>query len=1090
MIYEKPFDVINAPLKGLNLIEANAGTGKTFTISLIFLRLILEQQLNVSQILVVTFTENATNELKKRIYDLLIEADLIINGKEGDPSSPVTNLFKEGIFSNKAKLSLKKAILELDEANIFTIHGFCKRILTDYAFETNNLFNTILKTNSESIIKESFYDFLRMHFFSITPKINLLSHDELFNEFNLNTFFSDLKSVINKPNLEFIKDQKKTSLYQFFSTEFRKSIKNFKRENNLLTFDDLILNLFEAVKNEYADSLVKSLNKKFKAVLIDEFQDTDIMQYEIFNELFLKNKEAICFLIGDPKQSIYAFRGADLFSYHKVKDTVKQNFFLANNFRSDPGLISAINTVFNQERVFLYDWLKYKNSEPPLEKKKEQQKLQIKNFAVSPFEIIYFHSDLVEKQNKTSEKIKLSFIKEIIAKDVGHKILNLLDEGIFIEEQGIGTKINLKDIAILVRKNTEIFFMKDHLNKLGLKTLCYFDENIFETNEAEDFLSLLQVINNPTNPKLIKKSLITPFFNFTLNTLSEINDDFSFFEGWINKFSSYKLCWQRFGFAAMVQSILKEEQIKEKIVVLEDGEKLLNNYLHLFEILQDADYKNKFTSLELISWLETQQLDANVNNETLIRIDTDDDAVKIMTVHKCKGLEFPIVFCPYIWGEDNNRNSFFHNPAHDFKLTLDLETAKDNLDIKKEGLSENSRLLYVSLTRAKNAIYLYWGNLNIPQINSQYYLFHICASIKSENDLESWLADPKKSKKSSQDMLNDLKSLENKSKGSIHVNNYFEHQLDQSNFSLCKKDKVDLELKAIKLNPELKEKKFSILSYTGLVNSDKSIKSSLIFESLSIPKRVKPANVNSIMDLPHGKKTGIFLHEVLAQIDFQNLDHPAVYDFIVDLLVKYNYEKSWAKFIVQDLKTIFDLPLDKDNLNFKLSNIATVKKLNEVKFYYPLQQISKVLIYNLFVKFSHDNQRLKNFSKVIKLPFNVYTGFMEGIIDLIFTHQGKFYLIDWKTNFLGLDSACYSQNNLFKSILDENYFLQYYFYVIGFDQYLRTKLPQYQYDLHFGGVYYLFLRGMNKPDFNGIYYDHIPKDLLEALRKEILKENG
>lgn len=1083
------FNIFESPIAGLNLIEANAGSGKTFTIAIIFLRLILEQNLSVSQILVVTFTEAATNELKKRIRDLLVDAHLILEGLKIYDDSPLAKLLKSKSLSSQDKLKLKKAILELDEAQIYTIHGFSKKILNDYAFETNHLFDAVLESSSDQLIQDSFYTFLRQYFLAVTPEISHFYQASLLNEINLASFFCDLKSLLSKPNLEFSKDQAKATFYQFSLFQFKNVLEKVKKEKNQLTFDDLIFNLFEAVKSDYKSDLVRILNQRFKTVLIDEFQDTDIMQYEIFQELFLNNNAVTCFLIGDPKQSIYAFRGADLFSYHKVKATVPETYFLTSNFRSEFGLINAINTLFRQDRVFLYDWLKYQNSEYPLNKKNEELQLKITGANGQNLEIIYFDSDLVAKAHKSKEKIRLPFIKDIIAKDLACKIINLLAKGFFIDKANHESTVKLKDIAILLRKNSEILFLKNQLTKMGLKTICYFDENIFDSSEYQDLLALLKAINAPTNINAVKRVLLTSFFNVTLNDLSSFGENFSHFEIWINKFAEYKSIWQRLGFAAMIKIFQQKESIKNRLVLLENGEKFLANYLQLIEILEDADYKNKFAIAELITWFQKQGLKSELKSgQTILRIDSDVDAIKLMTIHKCKGLEFPIVFCPFVWGEDNKKNAFFHDPSNAFKLTIDLENANENLEIVKESLAENLRLLYVALSRARNAAYLYWGNLNISPVSSQNYLFHVCSSLKSTSDLENWLCDPKKDQKSSSAMLVDLMALSLKAQDSIKITNYFEIPEDY-----CKSDtdkiqeqyEPEFHFKSSKLNSQLTEKRFSVLSYTALTHFDQSKKNhNLLDESLKQAKYIAPTLLKSILDLPPGKKTGIFLHEILSKLNFQSLDQPETSKIVIGALQKYGFDLTWVDFLTRDISSIFNISLGFDDPDFKLNRIENNQRLSEVKFYYPLKQISRQLIFDLFSDFSNCSYKIKDFMTALKLPNFFCSGFMEGVIDLIFTYNNKFYLIDWKTNYLGPSFEDYQQKNLFKSILSENYFLQYYFYAIAFDQYLRTKLPNYRFQDHFGGIYYLFLRGMKEGTTNGIYFDQIPEKLLLRFRNE------
>ena len=482
----KTFDLINTPLAGTNLIEASAGTGKTYTIAGLFLRLILEKHFPADQILVVTFTKAATAELKDRIYNkLLCAKEAFLKGSSDDKL--IEALVKKHNNSAPAIQLIQDALIDFDKAAIFTIHGFCQRILYENAFETGSLFDTELTTDQTDLMQEVADDFWRRHFYDLPPEflsycIKKISGPE---------YFLKLLDKIKTPGIKIIPDLKKPSLeslgpfretfislkkawtfsrekvesasgglrdpslngsvygsiktkpgqtgfskrdmkvfsmieamdrfvdsksanfplfkdfekftstklirsarknhippsHEFFdicdklyrigitlesemeryllflkaeSFKFAKSelfIK--KKKNNTQFFDDLLIMVMEALEKRSGNELAKSIREKYQAALVDEFQDTDPVQYEIFSRLF-SSKGSVLFMIGDPKQAIYSFRGADIFSYMKAARNAQSKYTLTDNWRSEPGLITAINTIFsNVRQPFVFDEIEF-----------------------------------------------------------------------------------------------------------------------------------------------------------------------------------------------------------------------------------------------------------------------------------------------------------------------------------------------------------------------------------------------------------------------------------------------------------------------------------------------------------------------------------------------------------------------------------------------------------------------------------------------------------------------------------------------------------------------------------------------------------
>jgi len=1197
------FDLINSPLEGTNLIEASAGTGKTYTITGIFLRLVLEKALSVDQILVVTFTEAATEELKDRIRTKLRDAIIaLLTGKSDD--STLNDLIQKYSDNKKAIETLKETVRDFDQAAIFTIHGFCKRMLHENAFESGSLFDTELVTDIENLKQEIVEDFWRRNFYhasplfvnfaiskGFTPKnllalvgnlVNqpelkvipqiemidtnrqeqayqaaftrvraaweisraevekiLLEHEglnrnkyrkasipiwmasmddyvnsgennpslfdkfERFTKYEIDRAIKNNSSIPNHPFFQLSQNLKEEydELEKAFEQQIlalkielfkcvREELDKRKTEKNIQSFDDLLLKLHQALTGEGGEELAKSIRNKYKAALIDEFQDTDPIQYAIFKNIFETENNTL-FLIGDPKQAIYGFRGADIFAYMDAARHTESRFTLGKNWRSEPDLITAINTIFeNRDCPFVYQEIPYDRVEPA--DKANPEFLRFDQKSKPPLQVLVLDANKITGSNKPISK---AAARELIARAVAAEISQILKLGTQGKALIGNNPLRESDIAVLVRRNAEALLMQQILSELNIPSVLYSTGSIFDSHEAIEMERVLAGIVDPNRDKSLKAALATDMLGISGEEIDDLIKNESGWENWLIKFREYHDLWNKRGFIRMFKHFLSEEKILSRLMSLPDGERRNTNVLHLIEILHQVSIEKKITPTELLKWLAEQRDSRSQRlDEHQLRLESDEKAVKLVTIHKSKGLEYPIVFCPFAWDGSRIRNSdtpfTFHDERDNRKLTFELgsENAEENrLFAEKELLAENLRLLYVALTRAKHRCYLVWGRINEAETSAPAYLFHYPESMESNNIVDA-IGDRAKALTDT-DVIGDVKSVANKANGTINVINM---PLEPGEWYFPYEDKtVELRFKDFRGQVD---RQWRISSFSSLVHKQPHASELADYDLVGFAaesefeEKFMEEKPSGIFAFPGGRRAGICWHKIFEDLDFSTKDTKAIENVVSEELAEYGFEPEWQETVGIMVQNVISTALDHFRPDFTLSRIYNNERLNELEFYFPLKPISPKRLKSIFYDYGV-TEVTENFpAQIERLNFMPVQGFMKGFIDLVFQFEDRFYMVDWKSNHLGNRIENYDQKSLKRAMEEHFYFLQYLIYTVALDQYLKVRLPNYSYDKHFGGVFYIFLRGVDpdKGSEYGIFRDRPSEKLIERLNSELL----
>lgn len=1170
-------DPHNIPLESVNLIEASAGTGKSWTVSLLVLRLILEKELTIDQILVVTFTEAATKELREAVRNRIIEALAFFKDpKQTLQQKEYTTLYEKQAhgIDELAIQRLKRAKLSIDEAAIFTIHGFCQRALSEYAFEAGLPFESELMESDAELMQKLTDDFWRRNL-QTAPQALLfkLQHERITPDSLLN----DIKHAVGKPyltlcgpprpslassswqdleksftrvmriwsedgceiaelvfskdlngnkyrkatveknckqmrgiksladiNLNILQDDLKrfksstlsdatkakcqTPCHQFFDAweEFSdlyealdSSAKNYisqlridllkylqqelpkeKRRLGVLSFDDLLLNLQQALNNQ--PDLASVLNKKYRVALIDEFQDTDPVQYDIFSRIYKHAQGTAMFLVGDPKQAIYRFRGGDIHTYLEAKkDTLKGNCYtIKTNWRSHPKLITALNTLYdNGNDCFKEDHINYIEVDSGL-------KTSVDHAVYQTSAPLQFWECIPELDDKGSPIGGLEGVKKSISDAIAGDIAQRLND----KKQGlIGS-----DIAILVRSHNQGTLIKDALNARNIASVQSSKDSIFETHEASELLRVLIAIVEPQQEDPVRRALVTELLGFNADDLTQFEKQTDIWEKQLAQFQHWHYAWKEQGFLPMFNTLVSHQNIHQRLLSFADGERRLTNLLQLSELIHHATKKHALSMEEVLRWLRQQQENTH-HKESELRLESDDKLVKIVTIWKAKGLEYPIVYCPFVGlnRPDFKESVFSFYQNNQACLEIGSKDFDEHKAIKTlEEDAEETRLLYVALTRAK------------------YQCTVVCFPdpIKRSPDRSAlgWLLSKGETIDNKKDFIQAYASTLKKlgSTKEIGVN-----LLPKYDASLVYKNKQSTTiLVANKFSATLKSQA-QITSFSGLTagaHAETPEHDSSPDKTIQLPPLLDT-------EFPRGATAGSALHEVYENLNFTK-PVDTQQDIILNSLLKWGFDKNHLD--ATNLLMTNSLKAEIGE-GFSLSMLSQESRLNEMEFHLPLVQLAiDKLQQILFKHLPKTNEWQLVRDAVDGLYFDQVKGYLKGFIDLIFIHDGKYYVADYKSNSL-LD---YSPEHLMPVMANSHYYLQYLLYSVALHRYLQKRVPNYHWDTHIGGVYYLFIRGMSLPtgtknttenatkntinkttQYSGVFFDKPSLVLIEAL---------
>lgn len=1161
--------VYTLPIEGVNMVEANAGTGKTFNIVLLYLRVIVENGFEPEQILTVTFTRDATKDLNLKLFEgLRIFRDAIqffhINGKWNTNDETSQNLYlnaiKKGVTSTSILGRVERAMTHFYKASVYTIHGLANQILKSFALESNAPLSFELVKNEAELINQSIeYEILSLiktfeQFESskriITAFVEILNIDDLkktvklISSLDKNTFdfyepeLISIESIVNRIKLNenefltyadketlikelenilgdtlnasflkkidtfytkalnykieddssdnFIKKllikKKKinkddtldnyfqiksldtfindvsiiTSLITYLSFKSKDRLLTLKSEKNVFGYNDLLLNLSHILDNtDYADGIIQRVNDKYKVVFIDEFQDTDPIQIRIFNALFINQNHTPFFTFGDPKQSIYSFRGADLASYVYAKDIWKpNNYHLLENYRSTKTLLHAVNNLFNNHNSFIYEGITFKHSTFPSNKSNSQQDIYSPSLPV----------DMVDVKAKNA-----SDYINIVSRDLAHEINNIINNEVNNSKQCV----DFKDIVILCSTNNQCMQIKKSLASFGFNSLIIGGNEIFKTLFAEDVFQLFNSILNYTerssinaftiNPLVLK----TPRINFT-----SVETNYELLRPHLNKALD---TWYNAGIEQCFDYLDDLLSITKQLAASEGAERKLTDLYHLLEYLSEIEKEHNFKPNALIDHFSSMIASArtddnNVDSPTAQRLESDENLINIMTVHKSKGLQYSVVFCPFIlptstsqffrdhnvrlpYHIEYNNQSFLHISGKD---TKDKKAKFNELKILQQK-QEKIRNLYVAFTRAKQKLYIY--KITTTQLtDSQQTAYNKTAwsSLESMNR-DFWNVENGFNRRC-------LTSL------AVYNNDLVHSTLTGINNLLISPKKLSRNL----IPTWIKQSFSALTKKQHTTNSDESeINFASFYED---DQNVVGEEGNEFK----GAEFGSIIHDVLEEFAFKDIDtlegskQSALNKLVNAKINQYypsfpNNKDALLNYIEVLLKNCIKIPFHK---GYSLSSISQEDLFKEQEFVFDIDTTQLInFLEEISFKYPEHDIIIQELYKLKSPSIRI-----NGFIDLLVTIDNKWYIIDYKTNYI---QEGYNKKELLENMISHKYRLQYLIYTCAWVKF--QKLLGYSREHcsdNFGGAYYLYLRGMstNSPTDRGIFFDDIKSD--------------
>ena len=1194
------------PLRGSQLIEASAGTGKTFTISALYLRLILGhggvesgfgRELLPPQILVVTFTDAATKELRDRIRTRLAEAARYFRGEIDAPDALVEELRDQFAPEQWAACAgrLDIAAQWMDEAAVSTIHGWCQRMLREHAFDSGSLFTQTLETDHSDLLGEVLRDYWRLFCYpmhgdalnwvranwsgpaALMPRVRALfgssrqpanaeqtpaqmieacllerrqalvqlkapwlqwaqelreiclqgvasktvdgrkmqaryfepwfeklsawAADEDQEQLDLGTGFTRLtpdgmaeawKGVAPQhPGLDAMPGLKAAldalpspdaAVLQHAAHWVSVRFEEEKRRRAEMGFDDMLLRLDSALQADGGDRLATLIREQFPVALIDEFQDTDPVQYRIFETIY--RIEDNCpdtglFLIGDPKQAIYAFRGADIYTYLRARQaTAGRLHTLDTNFRSSHAMVKAVNHVF--ERAELRDsgrgaFLFREGSENPVPfvSVKSQGRKEVLQLDGQPV------SALTLWQLPSEQPLSGAVYRQYLAAACASQIVELLNGGQqgrcgFIKDGEALRGVLPADIAILVRDGKEAQAVRRELSSRGVRSVYLSDkDSVYAAQEAHDVLAWLKACAEPDVERPLRAALACITLDLPLVELERLNQDELAWERRVMQFRGYRETWRKQGVLAMLRRLLHDFELPQALIARPDGERVLTNVLHLSELLQQAAAELDGEQALIRHLAEHLALSGQAGEEQILRLESDEQLVKVVTIHKSKGLEYPLVFLPFICSAkpvDGSRLPLhFHDAAGNAQVSL-KPTPELIAQADDERLAEDLRLLYVALTRARHACWL--GVADLKRGNSNRSVLHLCAlgyllgggaMLAESAGLQSWLAEVRQG-------CDALQCEPVPAADAAH----FYPPLNQATL----------------LEPLIPGRRAAenwwIASYSALRIGDSlspaEAPESALAQKLSDDERLDPEAPREVLlsggdihRFPRGPNPGTFLHGLLEWAGSEGFkaDPEAIKDAVARRCNRRGWQ-GWIETLSDWLQHLQDEPLRLNNGQPAVVLSELSQYQIEMEFWFASHKVDVVQMDTLVRQHTHGGA-----ARAGAEP-SLLNGMFKGFIDLTFEHQGRYYVADYKSNWLGTDDSAYTEQAMTASILDNRYDLQYVLYLLALHRQLKARLPGYDYDQHMGGALYLFLRG-TRAQGQGVFFTRPPRLLIESL---------
>ncbi len=1086
----REFDVCGPLPTGVTVLEASAGTGKTYTIAALAARYVAEG-VPLERLLLVTFTRIATGELRERVRERLVSVEQglaralagVLHG--GDPVVSLLATGSEREVSARRE-RLARAVASFDAATIATTHGFCQEILGGLGIAGDLEPDVSFVEDLSELVGDVVDDlYIRRFFRGEAPAFGRAQAADI------------ARVAIENPGAQIVTGtgaapQMRGRLAEAVRAEFELR----KRRLSVMTYDDLVMRLRTALAGPGGRATAAQLRHRYQVVLVDEFQDTDPAQWDIMRSAFADTGVTLV-LIADPKQAIYAFRGADVYAYLEAARSAGDRATLGVNWRSDQGLIDAHDALLAGVKLG-HEGIAYRQVRAAPAHLSPRL-----SGAPSPAPMRF---RVVMRDDPGISLTPGGYARNAsarghICRDLAAQVVALLDAGAEIEERAQTGEVTGRHevcpghLAVLVRTNRHAAMVREAFADAAVPAVINGAGSVFGTATARDWLALLEALERPASSLRAHAAALTPFLGWDAARLARSEDDAWAWEEVHRRLHDWARVLRLRGVAAMLETVTLTEGLPARLLAAEDGERRLTDLRHVGQLLHVAVAEEHMGVTTLTAWLRTRIAEADsdtADEERSRRLESDAEAVQVLTIHRSKGLEFPIVYLPFLWEPGyipkEARPVFFHDPSAGDARTIDValegpEYEEHRRQNEREQRGEDLRLAYVALTRARHQAVVWWAG-SWDSRNSP------LGRLLFGRDDQGNIADFGSFTPSDAAVAAKLQTVAGRAPGCVTV--------EQSRLAAPATWRPPLpaseSLAASSFDRSL-DLRWRRTSYSDITAAshdawvasepEQPLLSDEPEEPVPVPapstalEHPAMALASPMATMPFGASVGTFVHRVLEASEF---DAPDV-DGELALRIEEVHGRRAVDIgdpalLAAGLRSVLETPLGPVLSDLRLRDVARRDRLDELEFELPLAggdhpagELTMARIAGLLREHLTAADPLAGYAERLADPQlrHVVRGYLTGSLDLVIrTPAGadaRYAVLDYKTNWLGQPGEAltvwhYRPEVIAAEMQRSHYALQALLYTVALHRFLRWRVPGYDPERDLAGVVYLFVRGM------------------------------
>jgi exodeoxyribonuclease V beta subunit len=1067
------FEISGALPEGRVTLEASAGTGKTWTIAALVSRYVAEAGVPIERILVVTFTRAATSELRDRVRSRLVEAEAALRASLGGNEVGGDRLLEHLVAGDdeerRVRLGrLQRAVRAFDEATVSTIHGFAGALLRLLGLLSRGPAGVPATGDVASLVEELLSD-LSVAEFLADPAARI----------DLGELRAIAGAVVTNPDADIVPTDggdPAAERRRRLAEAIRAGIRERTVRAGVLTFDDLLILARDSLRDPDVGEAARAVVREaFDVALVDEFQDTDRIQWDIVSSVF--DGHGTLLVIGDPKQAIYAFRGADVTAYLDAASASAATYTLGTNWRADGPLLTALEAMFDGV-AFGDPRIVFR----PVDPAPGREAATVPGIP-APVAVRILARTM--GPTTKSGNLTVDAARKASAADAAAYVVSLLDAGVTVPDgEGGERALRPSDIAVLCRKRSEIALVDQALREAAVPSVVGRTGSVLLTPAAYHWLGLLAALAQPASPARVRRVLLSPFADWTAARLATASDEELAAEH--DRIADWALTLRTRGVPALLGRIDRETGLSARILARRGGERLLTDIQHVGEVIHAGTRDGGVRSVE--EWL-IREIDQAARTpeeaETRVRrLETDAQAVQLLTIHTAKGLEFPVVACPFLW---DPRPSFADalpvvtDPARGRRAVFvggqhaaGWAEAKERSEAEQD--EEDFRVLYVAVTRARHHLALWWaphdrsGASPLAKV-----LFGRTAADEPPDVVASVLPVTERR------MVDKMAPVLQRAGGTIAVE------------VVDRRPTVPRWSPPQERSPALDRAVFTGAidrtwwrwSYSRLAASagdtHDDLTETVKGDEAPEPQPPPPGAALPLGDVPGGARFGTLVHSVLEDLDFTAPDlERRLEEAVAERAARAGLADLDPAVVAAGVVAAVDTPLGAHLGERRLRDLGPGDRLDELTFEAPVRTagpdpVSVADLAAVLGAHLPDDDPLAAYpARLATLGAGAFRGYLTGAVDLTLRLTGpdgtpRWWVADYKTNRLPArgdeaSTADYAHPVLAAEMIGAHYGLQALLYRVALHRYLRLRLPGYDPDTHLGGALYLFVRGMVGPD--------------------------